>query len=83
MNIRDIKRVLNEQGKACFELAEKLQEKGTDPISDRDKELMRIAYYPIIAEKALFIKHAFLMNDIDDMKRSMDAIEQISDILKC
>lgn len=82
MNIRDIKRVLNEQGKACFELAERLQSEGHE-LSDREKEMVRIAYYPIIAERTLFIKHAFLMNEIDDMKHNMDTIEEIINYLKC
>lgn len=82
MNIAEVKHILENQGHACLDLSKRLHAEGAK-LSSRDKELIRVAYYPVIAEQSIFLKTAFLADNIDALENSMFTIKEIFEFLKC
>ena len=73
METGHIKGLLKDMGKNCFELADKLGDKGT-PLSIESKQLIRFAACPILDDVAKELKSAFLSGQKAWVESSLGAL---------
>jgi len=80
MNLSEIKNILKCHGQDCLDLSDRLKSEG-NTISKRDKDLIRVAMYPIIQEQCGFLQQAFLMESKETFNMAKHSIKEAFDFL--
>ena len=80
MNLAEIKHILKCHGQDCLDLSDRLKSEG-GTIPKRDKDLIRIAMFPIIQEQCSFLQHAFLMERREAFNEAKHYIKEAFDFI--
>ena len=72
--------VLRHQSKLMIDLANNLVEGGR-PLEDRDKDLIRQAYVPVVKDELRAIKGAFLCEDSEYVAACLESLKRLNTIL--
>ena len=81
MDLHQMKHMLQEHGKNCLELAERMNEKGK-PLSLEDRELLRSAVLPAVNECTDLLKAAFIAGDVRWLERESERLHNLASIVR-